>query len=119
MRRLWLGLACGSALIAAPCASAQDLSSAIQAYNCGTPAPPPAAPRANHPRQAELQQFAEQANAWQTSQQAIARCIFAAQATMDQRTAARVDEYNQRLNQGNQASAAWQAATGAPVGGHQ
>ena len=119
MRRLWLGLACGCALLAAPCASAQDLSAAIQAYNCGTPAEPHAAPRDSHPSQAALQAYAQQANAWQTSQQELGRCVFAAQLAMDQRSAARVDEYNQRLSQGTQAAAAWQAASGPAASGHQ
>jgi hypothetical protein len=110
MRRLWLGLACGFTLIAAPLASAQDLNAAVQAYNCGTPTPPPAAPRAQHPSQHDLQAWAEQATQWQTAQQALAQCMFAAQQAMDQRTTARVDEYNQHVNQNSQAAAAWQSS---------
>src|SRR5262249_34941344 len=106
------------AVLAAPCASAQDLNAALAAYNCGTLQPPPAAPQGAHPSNAALQAFAAQATAWQTAQQAFGQCMFAAQTAMDQRTAARVDEYNQRRNQGRQATAAGQAAGAAAATNH-
>jgi hypothetical protein len=113
MKSIWLGLACGFTLLAAPLASAQDLNAAVQAYNCGAPTQPPAAPHSEHPSARELQAFAEQANAWQTAQQAIGQCMFAAQHAMDQRTTARVDEYNQHVNQNRQAATAWQTSQSA------
>jgi len=115
MRRWWLGLAVGALVALAPCAQAQDANAALAAYNCGTPSPPPAVPHGQRATPEQMQTFAARAQAWQTEQQAIVRCLAAAQTAMDQRTAALVDEYTQRSSQGTQAAAAWQAA----AGGHQ
>lgn len=117
MRRLWFGLVCGLMLAAAPCASAQDLNTALVAYNCGTPAPPPAAPNGARATAQQMQAFATHAQEWQTAQQTMAQCLQTAQNAVDARTQARVDEFNQRSSQGAQASAAWQAAAG--ESGHQ
>jgi hypothetical protein len=115
--RLWLGLACGLMLAAAPCASAQDLNTALAAYNCGTPAAPPTPPNGARATAQQMQSFAEHAQQWQAAQQQLGQCLQAAQNAMDARTQARVDEFNQRSSQGAQASAAWQAAAG--ESGHQ
>jgi hypothetical protein len=94
------------------------MNAALQAFNCGTPAPPPTPPDGAHARMSDMQNFAAQANAWQTSQQAIERCLVEATNAMDHGTSARVADYNQRVVKNDQATAAWQTATGAPSAHH-
>ena len=113
MRRLWLALACGLALAAVPCASAQDANAALAAYNCGTPAAAPTPPNGARATPQQMQSFAEHAQQWQAAQVAILQCVQTAQNAMDARTQARVDEFNQRSSQAAQASTAWQTAAGA------
>lgn len=117
MRRLWLGLAFGVALAAAPSAFAQDSNATLAAYNCGAPAEAPRPPNGARATPQQMQSFGEHAQQWQTAQAAILQCVLTAQNVMDARTQARVDEFNQRSQQAAQASTAWQAAVG--TSGHQ
>jgi len=109
MRRVWLGLICGALIAASPCASAQDLNAAILQYNCGAPAAPPPVPNGRRASAQDFQDFVTHANAWQSQQQQIMQCVFAASAAMDTQIDARVQSYNQHISQGQQAAAAWQA----------
>ncbi|MFT3728303.1 MAG: hypothetical protein QM759_10820 [Terricaulis sp.] len=117
MRRLWLGLACGALLAAAPSAFAQDTNATLAAYNCGTPAEAPTPPNGQRATPQQMQSFTERAQQWQAAQVAILQCVTSAQNAMDTRTQARIDEFNQRSNQAAQAATAWRAAAGTT--GHQ
>jgi hypothetical protein len=95
------------------------MNAALARFNCGAAAAPPAVPNGRRASASDMQALQARITAWQTQQQQLGQCAATAVGAMDQQVKSRVDVYDQHGTENQQASAAWQAATGATLSSHQ